>query len=371
MGFRIAMSTSRLLVNIENLKKNYLYLDNLSNKNVITAAVVKSDAYGLGCETISQSLHNIGCKNFFCAQLEEAINIRKVSKKINIFVFEGPFEKNLKDYKYFNITPIINSEEQLNIILDAKRKLNHNFQVVLNIDTGMNRLGLGFHEKKTPNLIENLINLHLKGYLNILFIMSHLSCSEDSRSLNNIDQLNKFNIIKSKFKKIPASFSNTGGILLGKKYHFYITRPGIGIYGCNPNGNLDENFKNVVELEADILQIRDIKKNEYVGYGGDFKSKKKMKLATIGIGYADGYNRLLQNKGLVKISDFLIPLVGRVSMDLIVLDVSSIPNNILNKTKTVKLIGEHYNIDRMSKDINSISWETLTKFGHRVERIYK
>ncbi len=359
------MSSSRLLININNLKDNYNYLHNLSSPKVLTGAVVKSDAYGLGSQEIVTVLNKLGCQYFFCARLEEGMQIRRILKNALVIVFEGPQQNNFSEYKHFKIIPVINSIEQLNVLVENLKNCHIKIPIVLNFDTGMNRLGFG-------NDCHNLIDLEsvLIKNLNILFIMSHLSCSEIPNSKHNYDQLNLFKKICSKFNGIPASFANTGGILLGKDFHFDITRPGIGLYGFNPNGKRDLNLRNVIILEADIIQLRMIKKGEFVGYGANFKAKNKMKLATIGIGYADGYNRSLENKAVVTVGDYKVPIVGRISMDLTVIDVTKVPLGILNKIKTVCLIGKHYTVNDMANDLETISWEILTKFGNRVRRIY-
>jgi alanine racemase len=201
--------------------------------------------------------------------------------------------------------------------------------------------------------------------------MRHLPSADQTKNPMNVKQLKKFNLIRKEFKKSKASLANSAGVFLNKKYHFDLVRPGIALYGGNPFINKDIKLHNVIKLKAKVIQIRQIQKNDTVGYGATFKAKKDMLIGTIAIGYADGINRKFGNNMNVSLNNLNLKVLGRISMDLTTIDMSHFPE-LLNSKKIVyvDVINKTNNINNISKNINTISYEILTSLGNRYKRKY-
>ena len=266
-----------LSINLNSINKNYRLIKGIIEKKCIIAATVKADAYGLGVKKVVPSLIRTGCKHFFVATTDEAIHLRKINRKISIFILNGLITKDLNLIKKYNLIPVINNLEQLNKIEKFQLQRNIRLNIALHFDTGMSRLG--FDKNETLYLIKNkskLINLS-----KVSLVMSHLACADDKKSKLNKIQLEKFNIIINNFPNCLHSLSNSAGILLGKKYHFDMVRPGISLYGGNCQKNEKNFYKNVVTLNAKLIQVREIEAGDTIGYGATYKAKKKMKIGTM------------------------------------------------------------------------------------------
>ena len=363
---RNADQNTRLDIDLQAIKQNYKIIENKITKKCSMAVTVKANAYGLGVKKIAPELIKLGCENFFVATTNEGIELRTVSKKINIFILNGLVVKDIKVIARHNLVPVINNLSQLARIEKYQARNKKKLNIALHFDTGMSRLGL--------DKIETNFFLRNKSKLlkmsNLILVMSHLACADNKKSKMNKVQLKKFINLKKSFPNTPFSLSNSAGIQLGKKYHFDMVRPGISIYGgdCLVNGK--NPFKNVVSLSAKIIQIREIEKNDTIGYGATYKAKSKMKIGTLAFGYADGFNRHFSNNFHLYIDDNKLNIVGRVSMDLITVDLSRFQNfeNLANKE--VKIISEKFSINKISKLINTIPYEILTNLGKRYQRRY-
>lgn len=356
-----------LKVSLEDIKSNWKSLNNHSNGKA--AAVIKANAYGMGMLKVAGALLDAGCNYFYLANINEGIKLRKKynSNKIFIAIFEGYFEGYQKAYKEYNLIPVINSLEQLerlnNYVLEENIP-----KAILNIDTGMNRLGL--NQKETNFLIKN------KDILNNIrwdYIMSHLANAEDKENPNNSIQLNKIKKISKNFSNIKISLANTGGIKLGKEFCLDQTRPGIGLYGIDSYGkNLDLFSKLLtlpIKLIAPIIQIKNVKGGEKISYGGIDILKKDSILATIGIGYADGFLRLLKPNGIFSIGNEKCKIVGNITMDSFVLDITNIKKMKLKEGDFISLL-DNSNIEKLLSSNDIISYELLTLMGDRLLRVY-
>ncbi|MDA0362013.1 MAG: alanine racemase [Proteobacteria bacterium] len=339
------MGTGILTIDTKAVVHNWQSLNKLSDAK--TGAVIKANAYGLGAKQISRELVKVGVDTFFVALADEAILLRNaIGPKPIIYVLSGHNEGETDKLISSNSRPVLNSLEQLR----RHQPLLNILEFAIQIDTGMNRLGI-------------------KGYdwdLNMSsgadFIMSHLACADEPLTEMNEQQLTLFK--KMTFgAKVPLSLAATGGILLDRKYHFDIVRPGIGIYGCSPY----KQGRNVVSLDLPVIQVNRIEKGEAVGYGKSFIAKQDMKIATIALGYADGVFRSTTNKAVVFFEDIPCKLVGRISMDMITVDVS----HLKSIPKYVNFIGSQQTVDQLAKVSGTIGYEILTSLGSRYKRIYK
>jgi len=354
-----------LEIDLSKIRENYRILANIC-KNSHIGAVVKANSYGLGAEKIAPILQQQeNCQIFFVSSVDEGINLRKViNNQANIFVLNGVFYNDVKEFSEHQLIPVLNNLEQIEIWQKFAISKEQNLPCLLHIDTGMNRLGIGSIE------VEQLINKqNLLQNLDLQYIVSHLSVSEELDNPYNFEQLTRFKHYLQYFPNIKASLANSSSIFLGPEYHFELVRPGAALYGLNPiNG--PSPMHNPIRLTAPIIQLQELVEGHHISYGKTFTTNRSSLIATLPLGYADGYSRAFSNRGEVFIDDHCAPVVGRVSMDLITIDVTDVPRNKVFLGKEVEIIGNHCTIDRLANIIGTISYEMLTKLGSRYKRTY-
>ena len=353
-------------IKLKFINKNYNIIQKKVGNKCIIGATVKADAYGLGANKVVPSLIKNGCKYFFVATTNEAIELRRINKNITIFILNGLITTDLNLIHKFNLIPIINNLTQLNKIEKFQKNKKIKLSIGLHFDTGMSRLG--FDKNETIILINRKLSLIKMS--KVVLVMSHLSCADDSKSKLNKKQLLKFKTIKSHFPESLHSLANSAGILLGKNYHFDMVRPGISLYGGHCKKNEKKIYHQVVSLKAKLIQVRNINKGDTIGYGATYKAKMNMKIGTLGFGYADGFNRLFSNNFQIKLKNKKIDIVGRVSMDLVTIDLTKIKISNSIMKQEFEIIGNKYSINVISKMINTIPYEILTNLGKRYQRRY-
>ena len=343
-----------LNINTKNLIYNYNFFKNLK-KNLIVAPTIKADAYGLGDKKIFNLLVNQGCKHFFVATLNEGSKLKNRNNSIKIYVLNGLQNYKLEQFTKANLIPLVNTIEEY------ERIKNANIDYAIHIDTGINRLGISSEDVKKIDFQND----------NIKLIISHLSSSDEYKIKYNIKQKNLFNtFINEKTKGIIFSLANAHGSILDKTYLYDMIRPGIGIYGCFENKKLEKKIKNVINFKGKIIQIKDLKKNQYIGYNRTFKTKNKTKVAIIGLGYEDGIPRLMSNKGFVYFKKDRFKIIGRISMDSFTIDITKSSHD-LKVGMYVDIINNEHKVDKFAKKCKTISYEVLTSIGNRVYRNYE
>ena len=369
------MADNRIDIDLGAITHNWGYLDSMSPKSTVTAAMVKADGYGLGANHVGGALYQAGCRQFFVANLDEAASLRNNLDNINgtdaqIMVLHGCHRGQENDMRAYRLTPVLNDLEQLSRWRLFAQNANETYPALLHLDTGMTRLG--FDPDQTDWLIEN--NQALNG-LDITYVMSHLVSAERANDPVNNAQKVLFDEHRSFFAGIKASLANSGGIFLGADYHYQMTRPGIAIYGVHPCGKDEaqkhtDGLKQTAAWHARIIQVQSAPAGATVGYGGTHKLARPSRIATVGVGYADGYHRALGNKAFVNILEHRAPVIGRVSMDSITIDVTDIPADIMLKAETVALLSNLYSIEDMANDASTVPYEILTGISHRARRRY-
>ena len=340
-----------LQINLSSLRSNVDFFQKITEKTTEVSAVVKSDAYGLGIKKIASALLKCGIKTFFTATLFEALEVRKTSSQVEIFTLNGFDFFNAKLYKAFNITPVIND------ITEAKKFqeiFNSGYKTAIQLNTGFNRLGIS--QKVFFDKIDLIKSLPLN------LIISHLACADDSANQENAIQKNLFIKLCRYFPNVRNSISASHGTLLGKEFHLDMVRPGIGLYGGIKNNGIN----NVIQVKVPVLQSFEIDKHMKVGYSFTFKAKKPMKVATLSIGYADGLPRILSNKGKLYLGNKPCPIIGRISMDLVTVDISDLPET----PRHLYLFSSQYRVDDFAKDCQTISHEIFVNLGERITRVY-
>ena len=353
-------------IDLKSLGDNYLKIKKKVNRNCIVAATVKSNAYGLGVKKVLPVLIRSKCKHFFVASTDEAVEIRKINKKVEVYILNGLVLDNLNIISKYKLIPVINNLKQLKKIERYQSKFNKKLKIAIHFDTGMSRLGLDKNE--TTNLIKNKSRLIKNS--DLVLIMSHLACADDPKNKKNQIQLKEFDKIRIHFPNCLHSISNSGGVLLGRKYNLDMVRPGISLYGGNCQIRERKHYKNVVSLKSKLIQTREINKGDTVGYGATFKARKKMKVGTFAIGYGDGFSRLFSNNCKIYFNNKRINLIGRVSMDLVTVDLTNFINLEQIANKEFEFIGNKSPINAVCESINTIPYEILTNLGKRYQRRY-
>ncbi len=318
-------------VNQQNLVNNFKFFQ----KQADVSAVLKANAYGLGIENVAPVLAKQGCNQFFVAYVHEGIALRKLLPDITIYVLNGFDTQNISLFINYNLTPVCNTMAQISALPTS-------LNFVLQIETGMNRSGFAIDASlnKQPDLL-----------------ISHLACAEVPQHLLNKQQLNNFRQAIHQLKPKQSSLAASYGSILGEDYHFDFCRIGIGLYG----GIEQNNIKPVVEWSVPVLEVKDVRKGETVGYDATWIATNDCRIATLGVGYADGYPRALSNKGRVLINNILCPVVGRVSMDLVTADVTKVPQEL---PEQAILYGAHYTVNQAAEDAHTNSYEILTNLNN-------
>ena len=349
----------RLLIDLDALQGNYRELVRLAEGGK-SGAVVKADGYGLGARRIVPALWRAGCRQFYVAHAFEGETARAAldDNPADIFVFNGYWASEAGMMREHELTPVINDLAQL----DALRATAPDLPFAIMFDTGMNRLGLD--RRETEMLLADpsrLDGLRLKQ------VMSHLACADEADNPLNRAQLDAFARIRAAFPNVEASFANSAGTMLDRAYHFDVLRPGLALCGANATPGRPHPFTPVATIEAPILQIRRLEAGDTVGYGSEFIADRPRIAATVAAGYADGILRACGDGGYGRIGEVKTPILGRISMDLITVDVTDIADT-LAPGDAVRFLGP--DIDAMADTAHAIPFELLVRLGLRFDRRY-
>ncbi len=333
-----------------------------------TGAVVKADGYGTGAVQAAIALKGAGCTTFYVAHLDEGIAVRgAVGAGPRVVVMHGPNRGTEGDFAAHKLVPVLNTPAQIagwRKFAEASDILSES---LVHVDTGMNRLGLTRKEFDAHIADGGFNGLHP------LALMSHLACSEMNHPLNQAQRAafaEMLSIFKSQFPDAKASFTNSSGIFLGPAYHYDYARPGVALYGVNPTPDAPNPMLPVVRLFAKIIQVRRVDRAATVGYGATAAVPEGAKLATVSIGYADGIPRAWGAGGYGFVDGIRCPVKGRVSMDLVIFDVSSVPDSGLHQGALMEIIGSNASVDDVATASGTIGYEILTSLGARYHRHY-
>jgi alanine racemase len=364
-----ATATGILTVDLDAIVANWRKLEKTAVP-AECAGVIKADAYGCGVEPVARALSGAGCKTFFVATLEEAVVARTALPHATIYVLDGFFQNCGDTYARIDVRPVIGDLNELAEWDVFCRRSGWAGGAAIHIDTGINRLGLTIAEA------QGIVPRINAGDHGITLVLSHLACAETLNHPLNAKQLAAFREIASLFSGVPASLSNSSGIFLGSPFQFDMVRPGAALYGVNPTPEADNPMLPVIDLKARIVQIRNVDKGESVGYGGTWTARRPTRLAIVAAGYADGYFRAGGSNDGTRGAEIIIagkrcPIAGRVSMDLIAVDVTDLEKNAARRGHWVTLIGEGITVDEIGHHFGTIGYEVLTGLGARYRRIYK
>ncbi|HJU15608.1 MAG TPA: alanine racemase [Stellaceae bacterium] len=324
------------------------------------AAVIKADAYGLGAGAVAPALAAAGCRRFFVATLDEGIAARAALRSCcEIAVLNGPFAGTEAEFLAYRLVPVLNDPGQIALW----RRAAPSRPALLHLDTGMSRLGLSLREFAAA--AEDLRDLSWHG------LLSHLACADEPLHPLNEMQRRSFLEARAALPEPPASLSASSGIFLGPAFHFDLVRPGAALYGVNPQPGNPNPMRPVVRLQGRILQVREIDAGQPVGYGAAWAAPAPARLATVALGYADGWLRSFGGRGSGRLGGMRVPLVGRVSMDLTVFDVTAVDPALARPGAFITLLDEDYGVDEAAADCGTIGYEVLTALGRRYHRRYR
>ncbi len=354
-----------ITVDLNAITANYQQIQSITGSDCTVSAVVKANAYGCGIAPVAAALQNAGADKFLIATLPEGLELRSIiGENPTIYMLGGFDPENSDLYTAEKITPILNSIGEIENYAAFASKSDQALPAIIHIDTGMNRLGL---EKQ--DLVK--ASEKLDG-IDVQYVMSHLACADEKHHAMNEAQYETFKAAAETFPNLPKSLANSSGIFRSPNYHFDMVRPGMSLYGLNPTPETKNPMQPAVTLEIEILQIREARGGETCGYGATHRFEKNCKLATVSMGYADGFIRALSNKGALYWKDYKCPVRGIVSMDLTIVDLSAVPENELPAPgDMLKVIGPNQSAGDLAVACGTIGYEILTSLGRRYNRVYK
>lgn len=356
-----------ITIDLGAIVRNWQALDKVSGK-ALTGAVVKADAYGTGIKATSRALYKAGARFFFVATPDEGVALRAAVPNAYIFVLDGLVPRTAKDYAAHGLMPVLASMSQLTEWLDFCLNRSAAAPAALHFDTGFNRVGF---RVKEAELVKR--ELDQSGFQPQM-IMSHFACADQPSHEMTRKQNGLFQGILNQFPDIPASLANSAGLMASKDYHYHMVRPGIAVYGGRAINGRPNPMASVISMGVPILQIKDARIGETVGYGAAYRLRRDTRLAIIGMGYADGYFRALsgiggQVGGKVVVNGTLVPVIGRISMDMTAIDLTDVPG-LVQPGDLVEVLGPHIGVDDVADGARTIGYEVLTTLNGRFPRRY-
>jgi alanine racemase len=358
-----------LTVDLDAIEANWRALSRRATPSEC-AAVIKADGYGCGIEQVARKLFRAGCKTFFVADLTEAAHARNAAPEAAIYVLSGLMPRTVAAFAELRARPVIGSLVEL-AEWDAFCAANQwHGGAALHVDTGMNRLGISANEAAA---LAPRIRSENHG---ITLLMSHLACSELPEHPLNDRQIKLFREVRGLYRGIASSLANSSGIFLGSAAHCDMVRPGVALYGVNPTPGKSNPMRPVIELQARILQVRSVPRGETVGYDAQWTAKRATRVAVVAVGYADGFMRAAGSSDETPGASAIVagtrcPIAGRISMDLMAIDITDLPDNAARRGELVTLIGHEISVDDVASAAGTIGYEVLTSLGRRYHRVYR
>lgn len=365
-GWAAPGAGAMLEIDLDAIAANYRLL-NARTGNSLCAAVVKADAYGLGAHRVAPVLERAGANTFFVAHLEEGIRLRQhVAPTARIFVLHGPMPGTQAEFTRHDLLPVLNSMEQVAGWRAHAGQMGNPLPAALQVDTGMSRFGLSDGDvtalAASPDLLDGI---------DTQLVMSHLACADTPANPANAMQRDRLRAMAARLPAAPLALSASSGIFLGPDYHFDLVRPGAALYGLAPNDDAPNPLRPTVRLGARIVQRRTINAGDGVGYGLTWRATGPRRIATLGIGYADGFlRRGADGGGCAWLGDYRLPILGRISMDSTTIDVTGVPEGVLAQATHVDMIGPRRSVDDVARSAGTIGYEVLTALGSRFHRAY-
>lgn len=358
-----------LTIDLVALKENWRTLNQRAGRAECGAAV-KGNAYGLGIAPVARALWEAGCRSFFVARPKEGEELRTILPAATIYVLDGMFAGQAEFYAKLNLCPALICTAEAREWAAFGRVYGRKLPCAIHVDTGINRLGFSVSEYAA--LLED--NFTMAG-LNVTLLMSHLACADDPPHPLNRRQAEAFSAVREKLPGVPASLANSSGIFLGEAYRHDLVRPGIALYGGNPTQKDANPMQAVAILEGAVMQLRDVGAGSTVGYSATWQAARQSQIAILGAGYKDGVPRALSSRepggpAQVFINGQHCPIIGRVSMDMMAIDVTDLPTGSVRRGTRAEILGRNVAIDEAASWAGTISYELLTRLGSRYALFY-
>ncbi len=363
-------SAGSFSVNLSAVSENWQLLQSHLADGCVCGAVVKADAYGLGVAPVSQALYSAGCTVYFVAHLDEGVALRRVlPAQAVIYVLQGVVSGGESEFKAHGLRPVLISKsmfERWRAFVDAHADAP---QCAVKVNSGMNRLGMTVSEFEQLSILESAKSMRIS------LVLSHLACADTPEHELNIEQLARFQAVVDKaqklFPKVSASLANSAAIMLGESYHFSVARPGLALYGGQPSLHESLPLSSVVSISAPVIQVRELPVGEAVGYGADYVARSDRVVVVVSVGYADGFFRAMAGRGAGGWFGQFVPLLGRVSMDSMVFDITDIPlGQRPQEGDSIELLGPNISLRQLAEWAQTSEYEVLTHLGGRLQRQY-
>jgi alanine racemase len=359
-----------LAIDLAAIRTNWRMLAALATR-AECAAVIKADGYGLGLEPVMSALGAEGCRTFFVATLDEAHRARRVSREADVYVLDGLLPGTAPGFAELGARPALGSLAEVREWSAFCAAIGRPLPAALHVDTGMRRLGLPPAEVAALAAEPALL-----ASFELALLMSHLACADEPGHAMNAAQRQLFDAFRAALPPARSSLANSAGTLLGPAFHYHLVRPGIALYGGRALAGTGNPMKPALRLSARILQVREIETGDSVGYGASWVAQRPSRIATVAAGYADGIPRHVST-GIGEpgtsaiIAGRRAPLVGRVSMDVLALDVTDVPPGLAERGAFAELIGPGTSLDALADHAGTIGYELLTRLGRRAHRVYE
>lgn len=354
-----------LTIDLDAIAANWRLLSERAAPSARCAAVIKADAYGLGAARVGPALARAGCGRFVVATLDEALSLRRALTSAEILVLSGPLPGAEREFAAAQVVPVLNSPEQVAAWAAMAKRHGKPTAAVLHVDTGMSRLGLSHRQA-----LALAADADTLAAIDLKLVMSHLACADQPEHPMNRSQLLAFTAARALFPGVEGSLAASSGIFLGKDWHADWVRPGAALYGIRPFTEGPNPMVDVISLAGRILQVREIEAQASVSYGATYRASERRRLATVAVGYADGWFRTLSNRGWGLLDGRRVPLVGRVTMDLSIFDVTQVREGAARAGSFIELIGGGNPLDEVARAAGTIGYEVLTSLGKRFRRRY-
>lgn len=358
-----------LEIDLDAIAANWRTLRETVGSDVRVAAAVKADAYGLGMDRVAPKLYAAGCRNFFVAHATEGFTLATmIGRDAAIFVLNGAMPGTEDAIAGTNLLPVLNSIDQIEGYRACARRLGRALPCAVQVDSGMSRFGLSPADARAlqsdPEAFRGLIPV---------LVMSHLACADEPAHPANRAQFEAFRTLRPMLPEALASLAASSGIFLGATYHFDLVRPGAALYGINPTPGAANPMRDVVRLYARLIQARDVAAGTAVGYGARFIADRPRRIATLAVGYGDGWPRIAGGRAFAVLADrpeTRLPVIGRVSMDSLALDVTELGDMPLAPGIPFELVGPNVPLETVAENLDTIGYEVLTALGSRYHRTY-
>lgn len=368
--FSSALYGGRLTIDLDAIAANWLLLKSKLGPRAECAATIKANAYGTGQTETATRLYAAGCQTFFVAVPTEAIALRRTLPNAVIYALDGLLPGTAGHFAEHDVRPVLGSIEELQEWVELCKSAGRGLDAAVHVDTGIHRLGLSADEFSSA-----LPDGSFMGPFKPSLVMSHLACGSDPAHPMNARQLSLFKDLTAGVPMIPRSLANSAGVLMGPEFHFDLVRPGISLFGGKAIDTRANEMSPVAKVEAKIMIVRDVPAGDTIGYGAAHTATKPLRNAVVAAGYADGLLRRAGSTdeepgGFGMIGGHKAPILGRISMDMITLDVTDVPEHLVKRGAYVEMLGPDVAAADLAAYAQTIDYEYLTSLGRRFERVY-